>query len=264
MFVKAAGPEPNPIATSLYRREARIVAALPAGVPVPRLLWQYDPGSGGWVVLVFEDVQHRHPAQPWRLDELDLVRTALVGLAADLTPSPLPAGIVGTANEQFGGRLSGWRRLRYERPSRLSGLDEWSTRHLEQLVELEAAAESAVGGNTLLHLDVRADNILITPERVWFVDWPEACVGAAWIDMVFFAPSVTMQGGPSPEDVIARHPACQAADADDLTVAVAAVAGYFTYRALQPPAPGLPTLRAFQAAQGAVAREWLAERAMLK
>ena len=96
------------------------------------------------------------------------------------------------------------------------------------------------------------------------MDWPEACVGAAWIDMVFFAPSVTMQGGPSPEDVIARHPACQAADADDLTVAVAAVAGYFTHRALQPPAPGLPTLRAFQAAQGAVAREWLAERAMLK
>jgi hypothetical protein len=29
--------------------------------------------------------------------------------------------------------------------------------------------------------------------------------------------------------------------------------------ALRPPPPGLPTLREFQAAQGAVARRWLAE-----
>ena len=40
----------------------------------------------------------------------------------------------------------------------------------------------------------------------------------------------------------------------------AALAGYFTHRALQPPPPGLPTLRAFQAAQGEVARQWLAHR----
>jgi hypothetical protein len=71
---------------------------------------------------------------------------------------------------------------------------------------------------------------------------------------------VTMQGGPPPEEVIARHPACPLADPDAITAAVAALAGYFTHRALQPPPPGLPTLRAFQEAQGAVAREWLAQR----
>ncbi|WP_212648315.1 hypothetical protein [Deinococcus hopiensis] len=37
---------------------------------------------------------------------------------------------------------------------------------------------------------------------------------------------------------------------------LASVAGYFTERALQPP-PGLPTVRAFQAAQGEIARAWL-------
>jgi hypothetical protein len=37
------------------------------------------------------------------------------------------------------------------------------------------------------------------------------------------------------------------------------MAGYLTHQSLQPAPPGLPTLRAFQAAQGAVARRWLSE-----
>jgi hypothetical protein len=40
---------------------------------------------------------------------------------------------------------------------------------------------------------------------------------------------------------------------------VCAMAGYLTERSLQPPPPGLPTLRAFQAAQATIAREWLAQ-----
>jgi hypothetical protein len=43
----------------------------------------------------------------------------------------------------------------------------------------------------------------------------------------------------------------------------AAVAGFFTVCALEPPPPGLPTLRPFQAAQAEVARAWLAERLYL-
>jgi hypothetical protein len=39
---------------------------------------------------------------------------------------------------------------------------------------------------------------------------------------------------------------------------VCAVAGYLTQRSLEPAPAGLPTVRAFQAAQGAVARRWLA------
>ena len=199
VFAKAAGPVPNPDVPSIHRREARIVAALPAVAPVPRLLWSYDAGDAGWVVLVFEEVEGRHPAQPWRPDELDRVLDALVGLSAALTPSPLPPATAGTASEEVGRRLCGWRQHKEESPSRLAQLDDWSTCHLAALVELEAEAVAAVAGDTLLHFDVRADNMLLTPERVWFVDWPLACVGAAWVDVVFFAPSVTMQGGPPPE-----------------------------------------------------------------
>lgn len=71
-------------------------------------------------------------------------------------------------------------------------LDDWSQRHLEQLAELEAEAANAVEGNTLLHFDVRADNVLLSNEQVWFFDWPHAHTGAAWVDAVGFAPSVAM------------------------------------------------------------------------
>jgi hypothetical protein len=138
-----------------------------------------------------------------------------------------------------------WRRLRKDRPARL---DAWSTRHLDRLADLEAEAPSAVAGDALLHLDVRADNLLLTLERVLVVD------------MVFFAPSVAMQGGPPPEELLARHPYARRAGTEALTAVVAAMAGFFIREGLQPAPPGLPTLRAFQAAQGDVARSWLARR----
>src|SRR5439155_22784178 len=112
------------------------------------------------------------------------------------------------------------------------GLDDWSLRHLDPLVELEATAPAAVEGSTLLHLDIRADNLLLTPERVYVVDWPHACVGAPWVDPVCFAPSVPMQGGPVPGDLLRRHPAARAAEPGAITAAVVAVAGFFTSRAL--------------------------------
>lgn len=260
VFAKAIGPEPNPGAPAIHRREAQIVAALPSDAPTPPLLWTHDDRASGWVVLLFEEVAGRAPAQPWRADELARVLDALVELGAALTPAPLGPPLIGLASEEFALRLCGWGQLLAEGPAARGRLDPWSARHLEALAALETAAPAAVAGDTLLHFDLRADNMLLTPERVWFVDWPLACVGAPWVDLVFFAPSVAMQGGPPPEELLARHPAARAADPAALTAAIAAVAGFFTHRSLQPPPPGLPTVRAFQAAQGAVARAWLARR----
>lgn len=261
VFVKAVGPELNPDSPALHRREARIVAMLPVEAPVPRLLWSLDEGEGGWVVLAFEDVEGRSPATPWRHDELSRVLDALVALSDALTPSPIPSSAVGHAadNGVIAGRW--WQRLSAEA---LPRFDEWSSRHLDVLAELESAAPRAAEGTTLLHFDLRADNLLLAADRVLVVDWPHARVGAAWLDAAGFAPSIAMQGGPSPGEVLSRFPSAQVADADDVTAVVAAIAGYFTYGGLQPPPPGLPTLRAFQAAQGVHARAWLAERTGLR
>jgi aminoglycoside phosphotransferase (APT) family kinase protein len=256
VFIKAAGLQPNPGVPAIHRREAEIVAALPANAPTPRLLWSLEDDETGWVVLAYEEIDGHPPAQPWHEDELSRVMEALNQLSNALTPSPLP---LGSAAEIFKDRLTGWRKLK-EQPSRLDALDSWSARHLDTMIALEADAPAAVTGDTLLHLDIRADNLLLSADKVWFVDWPLACVGAAWVDVVLFAPSVHMQGGPLPEQVIDAHEACRNAEPAAVTVCIAALAGFFTYGALQPPPPGLPTLRPFQAAQGVVTREWLARR----
>lgn len=257
VFLKAVSAEPNPESPEFHRREARIVAELPDEAPVPRLLWSHDEGDDGWVVLVFEDVEGREPAIPWRADELDRVIDAIVDLSNALTPSPLDESFAGTTTNWGIFRIGWWQRIEFERPA---GLDDWSTRHLASLIALEANASRAVAGSTLLHLDLRADNLLVTDDRVLVVDWPHARIGAPWMDIVGFIPSMRMQGGPPPGEVFARHPAARDADPDAVNAALAALAGYFTRQSLQPPPPGIPTVRPFQAAQGAVARRWLAER----
>jgi aminoglycoside phosphotransferase (APT) family kinase protein len=254
VFVKAVGPELNPDAPDIHRQEARIMSALPATAPAPRLLWTHDEGRAGWVILVFEDIDGWSQEQPWRSDELNRVMDALGQLAATLSPSPIDAI---SASDVFATRIRGWKQLQ---EGSIEGLDDWSVRHIDALATLESAAVAAVEGNSLLHFDIRADNLLLTPSRVFVVDWPHACTGAPWVDLVAFAPSVAMQDGPDPEKLLGQHSAAKNADPNRITAALAAIAGYFTLNARLPPPPGIPTLRAFQAAQGLEARRWLAGR----
>ena len=113
----------------------------------------------------------------------------------------------------------------------------------------------ATRGEGFIHGDVRSDNVLLTEERVYFVDWTATCTGAPWFEVVAMLPSIELEGGGTPESVLARigldipH--------DNLLPLVVALAGYFTERSRLPDPPGLPTVRAFQRAQGAVTNAWL-------
>jgi len=252
VFLKAVNELANPDTPDMHRREAKIVSALPESAPVPRLLWTFD--EGGWVVLCFEDVEGRHPHQPWTDSDLDLVVRTLREMSAALTPSPIE--VDATAGDAFKGEINGWARALARGEDRL---DTWCTRHLTRLAALEAEAPAVVDGETLLHFDTRADNLLIAGDRVFVIDWPWARTGAAWVDWLAMAPSVTMQGGPEPEEFMARFDV-RGAGGRAMDAALCSLAGYFVIRALDPPPPGIPTVRAFQAAQGAVAIRWLRER----
>jgi aminoglycoside phosphotransferase len=255
-FVKAVD-EANPESPDIHRSEARIAAALGTETPAPRLLDSVD--ADGWVILLFEDIDGWMPAQPWRSDELSRVLDAMTDLAAALSPAPIDAPPAATRFHSLG---HGWRDLAAAQAAGndLTDVSPWTRERVSDLVELEARWGAAVTGSTLAHADIRADNILLTRSRVVFVDWPWACLAQRWFDLVAFLPSVAMQGGPPPEQVLATHPVARGADPDDVTAVVAALAGTWTYLARQPDPPGIPTLRAFQRAQGAIALDWLAQR----
>jgi aminoglycoside phosphotransferase (APT) family kinase protein len=257
-FVKAVGPEPNPDSPEAHRAEARAMAALPRSAPAPRLLWSLD--RRGWVALAFEDVDGAHPSLPWRPGELRRVLAMLTAMARALTPAPPGIPRIG---DRLQDGFKGWRRLATAHAAGtddLASLDPWAVRHLHRLADLEAGWTRATEGPTLLHSDLRADNLLLTPTRVVAVDWPWACVGAAWVDLLLLLPSVTMQGGPDPEATFAAHPVAAGADPRAVTTTLAAWAGFLVEGSRQPPPPGLPTLRAFQLGQGLVALDWLRRR----
>ena len=255
-FAKAASAEVNPDTPRLHRQEASVLAGLDpliaAGrLPVPRLRGTAE--SGPWFALVAEDAAGRQPELPWRDRELDAVLATLDQVADVLTPAPVT---VPTLSEYLGTDFTGWRAL--SRVPHDDRVDPWSRARLPELAALEATWTAHAAGETLLHADIRADNLLIASGGVMVVDWPHACRGAAFTDLVAFAPSVAMQGGPEPAALLARSRAGRAVSRDALAAFVCALAGYFTERSLRPPPPGLPTVRRFQAAQGEVARRWLA------
>jgi aminoglycoside phosphotransferase len=254
VFVKAVGSELNVHSPGLHRREIVISSALPRSARFPRLLDTYDDGS--WVALAFEVVPGRPPRHPWDADELGRVAAALAGLHEELTPCPGPTleSLADYVRVLFGG----WSEL--AGAGAPPGLDPWAQVHLERLAELEAAWPAACAGSTLVHGDIRSDNVLVSDDGVVFVDWPHAGVGNPAFDLVAWAPSGVLEGGPPPETLLSLYEPSARFDPDMLTVLMAAVAGFFVSHSLRPDPPGLPTLRPFQAAQGEVALAWLVRR----
>jgi aminoglycoside phosphotransferase (APT) family kinase protein len=252
-FVKAVSPAQNERSPELHRWEARVTGALPAYVPAPRLLGCYD--DDGWVALVLQDVEGRHPATPWLPDELKRVLATLDDLARSLTPSPLPG--LAKAADRLAENFAGWRRISADPPA---DLHPWVGRHLDELCALADRGLAALAGDTLVHTDIRADNLLLSPDgTVTVVDWPWACRGPAWLDTLLLLVNVRLFGGHDTHSLLAQRAAMTGADQEDLIGVLAGLAGFFADAARQPPPMGLPTVRAFQRAQADAVLSWLYE-----
>lgn len=245
-FVKAVSQAQNEFSPGMHRMEAYVTGALPPDVPAPTLLGTYDDGD--WIALVLTDVDGRHPATPWRPDELANVRTALDDLARTLTPSPIEH--VPAARDHLAQDFTGWHRLREDPPADQHG---WVTEHLDDLCRHAEHGLTALAGNTLAHTDIRADNLLIDRHgTVTVIDWPLACRGPAWLDTLLLLINVRLYGGHADLDTIDGK-------RDDLIGALAGFGGFFADAARCPAPPGLPSLREFQQAQADVVVSWLQE-----
>lgn len=239
-FVKAVSPAQNPSSPDLHRREGEVLRTL-AGVPeVPQLVDVLDDGE--WVALVIEDVEGRHPEVPWTDEELRAALGTLVHLAAGRAPASWPA-----LQEELVGEFGAWARIRDaagEGPP--VEVHPWVAERLDELVDLAARTLPRLAGSSISHTDVRADNLLITPDGgVRVVDWPWATRGAAWADATMLLVNVRWGGD---LDVRPHLPLVHdlGATPEDVLGLVGALGGFFTEAAARPAAPGLPTLRTFQ------------------
>lgn len=240
-FVKAASTKAQRMFAEAYREEARKLRLLPEGAPATRLLWVRD--ADDWVVLGFAYVDGRAPERPWSPDDLAAASRTLVDAAAVLTPAPEG---VERAVDAFAGWPALWDDVDHPRASDCRAL-------------ADRFAEVA-DGDTLVHTDVRDDNLIIRADgSVVLCDWNWPVVGAAWLDSLFLL--IGPRGdGLDVEAHIAAHPLLADLEPDHVDIAIALILGYFATQAVQPVPPTSPHLRAAQAWQRDVLHAWLAER----
>lgn len=246
VFCKAVSEQLNADSHQLYQRELSVNGLLPPGVPSPRLQHGFaHAGDGDWIVLLFDDIEGRHPARPWQAEQVDAALASLDRLAR--VGTPCPEGVPDAA------KLLGWDltqcwALVAEAPP--ASLDPWIGAHLDELAAAGARAAGALAsGDTLCQLDARADNMLIdSAETVWLVDWPWGCRGPAWLDTAFFGMFACPDtDGVELNAVINAHASRHGGTPDQVTDVWAGELGYYVHMAEQPPPPNLPTIRAFQA-----------------
>lgn len=257
-FVKAVGSVLNTDTPALHRAEALVAAALPADLATPTFRFAFDDGD--WVALVFDASPGRLVRLPWTRAEAARVLAAIGEFTARLSPCPVPG--LPSARDQLSGDLTAWQRLAADPPA---DLDPWEARHLDRLAETSAALirpGSPLAGDSLVHLDLRADNILVEPGgRTVFVDFPWACRGARWLDSVMFVLDPLVHGGVQPEPLLAAAAALDDVDQDAVTGLILALAGMWAEGFRRPVPPGMPTIRAFQRRFHDAALAWGRDRA---
>jgi hypothetical protein len=244
--VKAASTVAQRIFAESYREEARKLSALPETVPAPRLQWLED---GDWVVLGLEYVDARAPGRPWRPDELSLALDALEAVAEELTPVP-----EGLDLEPITAELGDW-------PGLWETVRDRDVRgHADEAAALAEAFAEVAGGETVVHTDVRDDNVLLTSDgRALFCDWNWPVVGADWLDSLILL--ISPRGdGVDVERVVAERRLLRDVPPDHVDRVLALLAGYLLSHADDPVPPTSPHLRAAQRWQGEAVWDWLCER----
>jgi aminoglycoside phosphotransferase (APT) family kinase protein len=246
-FVKAASAKAQRLFADSYREEARKLRVLPAEVPAPRLLWLHD---GDWVVLGIEYVEGRPPRRPWRQADLDAALDALEVVARELTPAPEELDL-DSFTDELAAWPAYWEHVAATRPD---------LPHLEHAAALAARFAEGTGGDTVVHTDVRDDNMLLRPDgTAVFCDWNWPTSGAAWLDTLLML--IGPRGdGLDVESILVTRALTRDVPPEHVDAVLALLTGYFLKSADDPVPPTSPYLRDHQRWQGEVVWRWLSER----
>jgi hypothetical protein len=236
VFVKLALDD---LASRWLRDEWRVYGSLSAGF-LPALVAWHD--TGGTTFLAIEDLADAYWPPPWLPGHVSLVLETLDAIHAATPPRELP--LLADLREA----LDGWPIVAADpEPFLSTGVcsREWLAAALPRLAQ--ASSECELAGEALVHMDLRGDNLCIRDGRVVVIDWNHACIGNPALDAVGWAPSLCLEGGPDPSELVP--------ESDGLA---SLIAGYFAAHAGLPAPATAPAVRDFQRRQAEVALPWAA------
>jgi thiamine kinase-like enzyme len=239
VFVKAGAEE---VTSRFLREEIEVYRAVRAPfMPAFHGADERDPP-----ILVLEDLSAWFSVPPWT----DSKTAAVLELVEELRATPAPPEL-GSAERYRADWTGRWNRIAADpEPFLALGLcsREWLA---EALPTLSAAAEAApLGGDVLVHTDIRSDNLAFVGGRAKLVDWNWASAGDPKLDLAYWLPSLHAEGGPPPEALMPEGGAEIAA----------MLAGVWGAAAGLPPPPTAPDVRPAQLAQLRVALPWAARQ----
>lgn len=259
VFVKAAHIGEEPHLADWYAHEARVVQRLPYGIPAPRPRWVST--LAGYVVLCLDAVDGRLPRLPWVREELSATLDAYARVAEalrDPPPALVELGLPGLADLARSG-LSWWQEIAAGREQPPPGLHLCPDR-LAALAALEARLPTYADVPSLIHCDLRLDNVLLDRAgRAWMCDWTWLCHGPAWFDLAGLLVTAYASGLDA-DRIFSAHPAAAGAPPDALEVSLAALSGHLLTGADTDPFTASRHLRQHQRWSGSMALRWLGER----
>lgn len=194
-------------------------------------------------LLLLEDLSGGHWPPLWREGDVERLLEAMRRLAAT---RPVPKGL--PDQEMDRARFAGW--LQIERnPKAFSSLGLCSREWLEGALPVLLMAQdlAILSGVDLVHGDIRSDNVCLLADRVVFVDWSHGRRGNAAFDLAGLAPSLRLEGGPLPDELLPEEGPL-----------AALICGYYAANAGLPPIPDAPRVRRMQLRQLRVALPWAA------
>lgn len=242
-FVKAVGTPINADSPKIHRKEIRIMESIADHLD-SSLLGSYDDGE--WVAIVFKDIAGRHPNLSKKADHV-LVMDAL----RKLTSSPLSEEaieLLPSLSDDVAYAFNAWQRIK---DAPIEGLDLWIEENFERLELLSITASERLLGNFLVHTDLRKDNILLTKDEAYIVDWPWAAAGAPWFDALTVSIDATVYGPEFDfEEALLKNDLFAGCSQEDIDAVLAGMMGYFFDSARKPAPEGIVSLRQFQYDEG--------------
>ncbi|MFI6595016.1 phosphotransferase family protein [Nonomuraea sp. NPDC050536] len=232
-------------AARLYERERWAGTILPADAPTPRMTWSSD--AHGWIVMLFEHIDGcRVDLSPGSSDVPEVLNTVreLGALAAPGNGSPLVAD-----NVEF--LLAKGRHLMAKPASEVPSQALYAA-------AIDGFDIDELAGDTLLHYDLHAGNLMVTGQGVRVIDWGFAADGAPWVDAAMLAPRL-IEAGHTPgqaEELLSEVPAWASAPERAATGLAALWTLFRLYKAMYGPEDG----REFRTRAAEAGRAWVEYR----